>query len=286
MHPLSLAFLTVPDISPVEAITIAAEAGFDLVGLRLLPVTAAEPSYPLLTGQGVLREVSAALRDTGIGIGEIEIVRLVPSTEIANYGHFIERAAQLGARHIVVMADDDEDSRIVDNFARLCEMAAPHGMTVDLEPMPYTAVRNIAHALSIVKSAAQTNSGIQIDALHFHRAGSQLEEIRTLPASCINIFQLCDAPAAFDPRPAAMQQLARNGRLMPGEGELDLSSMLSAIPDKVTVSIEVPNRDLIARMSARERAGLAMQATQKLFSSAGGHAGSGKRAVETTVMTE
>ena len=48
-HKLSLAFLTLFDCGPVETIRIAAETGFDMVGLRLLPAAPGEDDYPLLT---------------------------------------------------------------------------------------------------------------------------------------------------------------------------------------------------------------------------------------------
>ena len=39
-HRYSLAFLTIFDLGPVEAVRVAAETGYDLVGLRLLPAAA------------------------------------------------------------------------------------------------------------------------------------------------------------------------------------------------------------------------------------------------------
>ena len=34
MHPLSLAFLTVADVGPVEAVHVAAETGYQKIGFR------------------------------------------------------------------------------------------------------------------------------------------------------------------------------------------------------------------------------------------------------------
>ena len=47
-HKLSLAFLTLVDCEPVKAIRVADAAGFDMVGLRLLPAEPTEADYPLL----------------------------------------------------------------------------------------------------------------------------------------------------------------------------------------------------------------------------------------------
>jgi sugar phosphate isomerase/epimerase len=53
--------------------------------------------------------------------------------------------------------------------------------------------------------------------------------------------QLCDAAAE---RPATMNEIirqAREERLYPGEGGIDLSGLLRALPPGLPVSVEVPN---------------------------------------------
>lgn len=76
-HPLSLAFLTLPDTPPVQVIAAAARAGFAAVGLRMLPAaTHGEGPYPLLSDKRLLTETQAALRDTGLFVADVEIVRL------------------------------------------------------------------------------------------------------------------------------------------------------------------------------------------------------------------
>lgn len=78
-HAISLAFLTVFDIGPLEAIRVAAAAGYDMVGVRLLPAAAAgEPDYPLLTDDALLADVKRALADHAIRVGDVEIIRLKP----------------------------------------------------------------------------------------------------------------------------------------------------------------------------------------------------------------
>jgi hypothetical protein len=63
----SLSFLTVPDLEPADAIRVAAETGYERVGLRLLPAAASgEGLYPILTDPSVLKEAQAALADTGM----------------------------------------------------------------------------------------------------------------------------------------------------------------------------------------------------------------------------
>ncbi|MCU8822141.1 sugar phosphate isomerase/epimerase, partial [Klebsiella quasipneumoniae] len=48
MRTLSLAALSLLDVSPPEQVRIAARTGFTHVGLRLLPATPADPDYDML----------------------------------------------------------------------------------------------------------------------------------------------------------------------------------------------------------------------------------------------
>lgn len=265
MRLYSLAFLTVFDVGPVEAIRIAAEAGYDLVGLRLLPASPIEAAYPLLNDAKLLNEVMALLQDTGMAVADVELVRLKPETDLGTFIPFLERAQALNAHHAIVVGDDPDLSRLTDNFARLCEMAAPCGLTVDLEFMPWTKVPDLARSRHVVTSAACENGGILIDALHLHRSGFPLEEVRHLEASRMHLFQICDAPAKFDLSASALIHTARANRLMPGDGEIDLRTLAGLIPDATVISVEVPNVVLSRTISPLERARSALRKAKAYF---------------------
>jgi sugar phosphate isomerase/epimerase len=214
-NPLSLAFLTLPHVPVPEVIQIAAEAGFSGVGLRLLPATPQEPPYALLDDARALREARAALAETGLRVMDVEIVRLKPETEVAAFRPFLERAQALGARHVLVAGDDADHARLTERFADLCALAAPHGLTADLEFMPWTRVPDLATARAIVEAAGAPNGGVLVDALHFDRSTSTLAEVSALPPALVNYVQLCDGPAEYDPSPEGLATLARTARLFP-----------------------------------------------------------------------
>jgi len=261
----SLAFLTLQDCGPLEAIAAAASAGFQRVGLRLLPATAREAPYPLLTDDRLLRDVLAALADTGLEVGDVELVRLGPASRIESFDSFLERAGRLSARHVIVVNDDTEHARFCDNLGALCERAAPHGLTLDLEPMPWTAMTSLKDAAACIAQVAQPNAGLLVDVLHFHRCGSDFDTLRGLPDAWLNMFQICDAPRQFDPSPEAMQRLSRSARLLPGEGELDVLPLLARMPAHTTISVEVPNLRDAERFTPAERAARALQATKRVL---------------------
>jgi sugar phosphate isomerase/epimerase len=269
-HPLSLAFLTTFDAGPVEAVRIAAAAGYAMVGLRILPAAASgEPDYPLLTDDRLLGEVRSALADTGVTVGDVEIIRLKPENDWALFDRFCDRCAALEARHVLVAGDDADPARLTESFARFCDMAASRGLTADLEFMPWTSVPNLAAASRIVEAAACENGGVLVDALHYDRSATTLDEIAALPANRVNYVQFCDGPTPYDASDEGLIRIARSERLFPGEGGIDLSGLARTIPDGVTISVEVPHRRLAERIDALGRASMAYAATIAILRSSG-----------------
>ena len=266
MRYYSLAFLTISELDPITAIYTAAESGYDAVGLRMLKASPIESDYPLLYDDALFVKVAEAIKETGIDIGDVELIRLKPDTDVSSFKPFFERAHILGARHVIVAGDDDKFHRITENFTMLCELAFSYGMTADLEPMPWTKVPNIKTALQIVESAGMSNGGILVDALHFHRSGDTFDAIRAIPPERIHIFQICDAPILFDSSPTALVHTARANRLFPGYGEIDLKGILSCIPDSAIISVEVPNLKMAQIVPAQERARCALHAAKKILS--------------------
>lgn len=262
----SLAFLTVADLTPPEAIRTAAQTGYSSVGLRLLPAAASgEGPYPILTDKRLLAEAQAALADTGITVGDVEIVRLKPDTRPDDFKPFLECAQALGASKILVAGDDADHSRLTQTFSAFCELAARYGLTSDLEFMPWTGVRNAAQALAIVEAAGQPSGGVLADALHWDRTGRNPGDLERIGRERIHYFQICDAPADYDPSDAGLIAIARGGRLLPGEGGIDLRSFVRALPDNVPVSVEIASSDLLQRLTPQERAAQALAAARRII---------------------
>lgn len=268
-HPLSLAFLTLYDCGPVEAIRTAGETGYDLIGLRLLPAAPTEAPYGLMTDPVVLKEAQAALRDTGIKVADIEIARLKPETDVREFERFLENGAALGARNILVAGDDPDHARLTQTYGAFCQLAEQYGMTADLEFMPWTKVPDLKSALKIVEGAEQDNGAILVDALHFDRSQTTLEEVRGLPRSRMNYVQLCDGPSEYGRSDEELIYIARGGRLMPGDGGIDCVSLVKAIPDGVPISLEIPNHDFVRGMTPKERAALALNKAKEIITQAG-----------------
>jgi len=173
--------------------------------------------------------------------------------------------AALGARHVLTAGDDPDPSRLTDTFARFCALAQERALTVDLEFMPWTAVKCARSAQAIVAAAGAANGGILVDALHFDRSATTLEDVRQLPPSRLHYAQLCDAPADFDPTDEGLIAVARGGRLFPGEGGIDLTGLVRALPGDIPLSVEVINTGLFQGMSLLERGRRAMASARRVL---------------------
>lgn len=263
-YRFSLAFLTTAELPIVENIKVAAEAGYDHVGLRLLPAAADGP-YPLLTDTLLLKEVKAAMADTGISVADIEIVRLGENFQLENHKQFLEKGAELGAKNILVAGDDNNIERMIQNYGKFCELALQYNMTADLEFMPWTAIPDLATALKIAQATNFNNVGILVDAIHLERSTSTFEEVAALNNKYINYAQICDVANIKNPTNEQMIFAAREARLNPGEGDIDFTKLISALPKDIVLSIEVPNLQRAKTVPALQRAKDALVATKSFI---------------------
>jgi sugar phosphate isomerase/epimerase len=214
------------------------------------------------------RETLAVLKDTGMRVLDVEIVRLKPDTDVASYKPMFETAAELGARYVLVAGNDPDEARMADRLGKLCDIAAPLGLTPSLEPMPWTDVKNIAQGARIVEASGTRNTGLIIDPIHFDRAADSLDALRALPREYFGYVQFCDAPAE---RPTDLDTLlfqARCERMIPGEGGLDLAGILRALPAHLPVSVEVPTQQWAKTTRAVDRARRLREATRAVIEQA------------------
>ena len=268
--PLSLSYYTVPELSPPDMATAAAAAGFEFVGLRLLNGQPGRDLAPLMADAALRRETLAVLRDTGLRVLEASGARLTPATDMAAFEPFFEAAAQMGARHVLATGDDADDGRLTARFATLCEAAERHGLTIDIEFVPWMTVGDLAAAARIVRAVGRPSIGIAVDALHFDRSRGLASDLAGLPRSWFRYLQLCDARAQRSAERDALLHEATQERLFPGEGAIDLTGLLRALPRGIPVALEIPRARLALTMPAAERLRVAVAATRRVLACAHG----------------
>lgn len=267
-RPISLAALTVLDVSPANQVLCAAKAGYSHVGIRLVPATPTETQWDMIGDTPMIREVEANLRATGVKVLDVEILRIKPDTRAVNWKAFFETGARLGASQVLCAGNDPDLNRLTDNFAELCEIAHPYGLSLSIEPMPWCDVATVAQAGGIMRRVNHPNAGVLIDPIHFFRAENKFADIDALPKECLKYCQMCDITKEVPKDMDGILYQARNYRLSPGTGAADLAGLLKHLPG-LPISIEACNADLALTMSPLDRARMYLEDMVAVLNAAG-----------------
>ncbi|MBN9410638.1 MAG: TIM barrel protein [Burkholderiales bacterium] len=264
----SLAYLTTPTLRAAEMLRTAHAIGYGFVGLRIAANLPGTPYQALVDAPAELAELKAVMADTGTGVFDLEIIRIGERFDVTAHLPMLDVGQAIGARAVLVAADDTDTARLADSYARLCEAMAPRGLTADLEFMPWTAVKTAREALAVVRAAGHpSNAGVLVDALHYARSGTTLADIAALPRDLLHYAQACDAPAPPGHRftDDELVHTARSERLMPGEGGIDLRGLFGALPAGLPVSVEIPHLQRQAALPPIEFARQALAAARAVL---------------------
>jgi sugar phosphate isomerase/epimerase len=264
----SLAHLTSAPMAPPDALVLAQKIGYQAIGVRIAPATPGGDFSPLATDPAMLRDTIHRMADTGVPVFDVEIVRIGPQFIMDQFAAFLETAAKLKARAVLVAGDDPDEARLTDAFAIFCRAAAPYGLTADLEFMPWTAVKDARTALRIVTNAGEPNGRVLVDTLHAARSNTTLNEVAQIPRRLLSYAQLCDAPADIPTTNDELIHTARSSRLLPGEGGIDLLGLIRALPDDLPLSLEIPNTKWILEIGAEEWSRRALAAARGVIARA------------------
>ena len=229
-HPrtLILAHASMLDVPLPEFVAGAAQAGFDGVGVRLCHGVS-EMAFPLLGETALKRDTVARLRDGNIAVHDFDFIRLTAETRVPAFEPILDLAAELGARAVVVLGADPDESRLAETFAALSDLCAPRGIRPMLEPIVYTQVKNIMQALALLKKAGRLNAGIQICPLHLFRGGRTAADIALVDRTLMPHAQLCDGGIGELVGNDAIRQETIADRRLPGHGALDLDAFLALL---------------------------------------------------------
>ena len=266
MRAYSLAYLTANASSVTEAIGIAAELGYGFVGLRLQPNAAGAPHQAFIGNSALMQEAKLRLNDTGVQVFDLEIIRIGEAFDPLRHRPLLEAGAFLNAKAVLVAADDSDEHRLAEHFAQLCEFMQPYGLSADLEFMPWTGVKDAQSALRVLQLAGRpSNAGVLVDALYFGRSTTTLADIAGIPRDLLHYAQICDASAGLQFTTEDMIQTARQARLLPGEGTIDLRGLFNTLPADLPISVEIPNFVRAQPIGDKAWAKQALLATKKLL---------------------
>jgi sugar phosphate isomerase/epimerase len=262
----SLAYLTVFGCPPPEMTYTAARAGYDFVSLRPIYMgLAGEPNFDLAANPQLLRQTKAALASTGLRVHDVELARVADGTDPKKYLPELEVGAELGAKHVISSIWTNDRVFAAECFDQLCDIAKPLGLTINLEFVTFASVKTLREAVDVLKASRRTNVGVLVDMLHFSRSRVPLADLDTVSRNWFNFVHLCDATAAIPTATEELTRQAREERLYPGEGAIDIGGILKRIPP-VTYSIEAPHLARTKEMGFTEHAFRCLEAGKKYVS--------------------
>ncbi len=260
---VSLAHLCMMEVPPVELVRAASSAGYDAVGIRLVP-TADGVDHGVLGNPARLAELRATLDDTGLELLDIEVVR-VKADGPGEVRPLLEAGAYLGARHVICTVEDPDPVRRVERFADFSALADEHGLRANLEYMVFSAVPTFLDALALVEQSGASAS-ILVDPLHHERGGGTPSQVSGVPRTLLPYIQLCDAtPAGAVADPLEARAEAVLGRLLPGDGDLPLRALLAELDPGTTISVEAPLAGQRRPDDAAAWAARALDATRRVL---------------------
>lgn len=254
MRTYSLACLTIPGIHPVEQIRIAREAGYDYVSLRTIPMhLPGEPEFLLHKNDQLFQSVREALAEYDIPLLDIELARIRPDIDINEYEPAFEAAAKLGATDVLGSIWTRDRKFYRKQVGQIADMAARYGLSYNIEFLPWAGVRNLQEGITLVDELGRDNLCLLVDILHASRAGVTAAELARTDPKYFRYIHLCDGPACpdgdlvfADINDSFMIHTAREARLYPGDGVMDIAGMIRAMPD-IPLSVELPNLENIKK---------------------------------------
>ena len=260
-HKLSLAFLTVQGCPPIDHVKVAAKAGYDAAGLRLMAPHGLELAHSIVGNAALLREINAAAAGLGVSLLDGEVFTLLPDTDVRSWAPVIETAAELAMPFMQITCEDPELSRAADNLGLLADQAARLHIDIAIEFMHWRAAATIEDAAKLAKTSGRGNVGILLDALHLSRSGGSPASVAAIQRELILYLQLCDAASVQPTDDAGRIAEARSARMMPGQGALWLRELMAALRSDIAISVETPHAG-DAGLSYLQRAQRAMTATR------------------------
>ena len=261
---LSLAHGTLVHVPPPDLVRIAAEVGYEAVGLRLIPVgRPGEVQHALHLDPVALRETRRALDESGVRVWDVELLQIAPGIDPRAHLPALEVAAGLGARYAIVNVYDTDRARAADALGVLCDLVAPLGLTIALEFVSFSALRTLADAAGMLEACGRANAAILVDTLHLHSSGEPLPALAPDGPDRFPYIHLCDGPRSVPAAAEDLRQIAREQRLLPGEGGIDLGGMLRRLPPGIFCAVEVHNPARAAALGPLACARLAFETTHR-----------------------
>jgi sugar phosphate isomerase/epimerase len=266
MTELALGFLSVFALPPVEFVNLAADLGCQ----HISTIVQGQPLVPLdfpsfsLKDAALRKELLAAMNDRGVSISLGDGFLVLPGADMRNFCSDLDVLAELGVPRINVVSLDPDLRSTFDQLAALTELGAQRNIETDVEPVPGLTIGDLPTAVAALEHVGRPDFRLLIDTMHLVRSGSGAADLLALDPEHIGYAQLNDT--TLEPRIDNYMEEAMYERMVPGEGELPLRDILSALPPDIVIELEVPRRSLaLAGVSPIDRLRPCVDAARRLL---------------------
>lgn len=196
----SLAYLTIPGTHPVDQIRIAAEAGYDFVSLRPIPMHLPnEPLFQFDLDRKLFKDIRNALDQNDIKLMDIELARVREDLKVEDYESAFAAGAELGATDVLSSIWTKEKEYAFKEFAKICDLAAKYSLKVNLEFVTFSGVAGLDGALEVLDKVDRPNAYLMVDTLHAHRSRVSPEDLAKVDRKKFGFIHLCDGPGKSPP---------------------------------------------------------------------------------------
>lgn len=265
---LGIGMLSVFGLPPIELVNLAADLGCRYVsvavqGMPLVPL--GYPPFSLRDDAALRKNLLAAMGDRGVSVSLGDGFLVLPGADVSALGGDLDALAELAVPRINVVSLDPDLPRTLDQFAALTELAAQRHIGTVVEPVPGLTIGNLSSALAATEYVGRPDFRMLIDTMHLVRSGAGAAELAAVDPERIGYAQLNDT--TLRPRGDNYLEEAMFERMVPGEGELPLHDLLSALPGDTIIEIEVPRRSFaLAGVSPIDRLRPCVAAARRLLS--------------------
>ncbi len=251
----SLAQHTVPFWSPPEMIYNAASIGYDMVGIRIIRQGIAEEGdFDLVNDSRLMELTKEALKETGIQIHDIDLAMIDRKRDVSDYEPALAAAKELGVRGVIASIWTNQMEVYLDQFSRLCDLAARYHLAVYLEYVTWASISNLQAAKAVLELVKKPNAKLLVDVLHHFRSQVTVEELEQCPEEWFELLHLCDAPMRIPDTQEELIETGRSKRLYVGEGAADIAGIARRMGRDAVFAIEIPHRRRMQELGAYEHA--------------------------------
>jgi len=257
--------LSVPESSSADLVDVASQAGFDFFSMFAYSPTPQLPADAAVSDLDVRRAMQLRMGETGVGLLNLECFNLTPEEDPRNFAAALECGGALGATHATaIVYENGNRSDAIAKYSRLCDMAAEHGIRVNLEFFAMCkAIPDLHTAAGFVKEAGRANGGLVLDLLHIVRTSAGMAGLHGLAPEMIGTVQISDGPLNRSKTELEAETVERG---IPGTGDFPIREFCEWLPPEVVIGLEVPQMSQFGQTSPLDRARRMMEGIRTLLS--------------------